>query len=209
MPPIELDDLLEKLPQSLADQIRPPLFPLVYTKAIDNKEVLVVQVFPGSQKPYFLASDGIKKGVYVRIGTHTRRAEGETLEELHLFRNHLTYDEAPITACKRSDLDLTLLPPALRSEKALFSLDLSRRDEYTGEAHPTRGAVLMLYRNPEKYVPEAEVIVSKMRGSEGRSTIETQTLTGPVPTQADQALDLLAEWLGKESVLKKGQIGLR
>jgi len=91
--PQTIDTLLERLPVSLADRIQPPLYPQIFEKNIEDKELLIIQVFPGNQKPYFIASEGIEKGVYIRVGAHTRRAAGETLEELRLLRQRMGYDE--------------------------------------------------------------------------------------------------------------------
>ncbi len=201
-----LDHLLETLPQSLADQITPALIPNVYTRTIDKKELLIIRVFPGSQKPYFLTSEGAEKGVYVRVGAHTRRAEGSLLEELRLMRSHMSYDEAPVTNCPITALELSLLPPTLRSKKALFSLDLYHQDPHTGQVSPTRGAVLMLCEEPTKYVSGAETIISRMRGESGRDTIESHDLTGPLVAQAEQAMDILGRWLGTNPKLSRSRM---
>lgn len=205
LPSTEIEELLERLPISLADQISPALLPLLFSRTIDGKEVLVIQVFPGPQKPYYLTQEGLERGVYIRVGSHTRRAEGELLEELRLQKLHIGYDEAPLPPCPTNELDLSLLPASLRSEKALYSLDILKRDPTSGEVHPSRGAVLMLHKTPEKYIPEAEIIISRMRGNSGRSTIESHTLSGPLPVQAEQGLELLLRWLGQEPELKKGR----
>jgi predicted HTH transcriptional regulator len=49
--PDEIEHLLERVPVSLADQIQPPIFPQMFEKHIDGKEVLVIQVFPANQRP--------------------------------------------------------------------------------------------------------------------------------------------------------------
>jgi ATP-dependent DNA helicase RecG len=193
--PILLEELLDRIPISIADQVRPPIFPLIYTRMIDGAEVLVVQVYPGMQKPYYLAVEGVLKGVYIRVGAHTRRAEGGELEELSLFSRRMTYDEAPVVDCPLSDLDLTPLPKSLRSEKGLLSLDVISRDPHTGHVHPTKGGVLMLHSEPQRFIPEAEIIVSRMRGTHGRDTAETHLIQGSLPEQADRCAEILLAWL--------------
>jgi len=195
--PDKVEELLEKIPVSLADQIQPPVFPHLYEKSIDDKEALIVQVFPANLRPCFIAAEGIERGVYIRVGAHTRRARGEVLEELRLLRRHVMYDEAPMPECPFSELNASSLPVSLRSEKALHALGVFRHDSVTGGKTPLRGAVLMLHPNPERYVPEAYVVVSRMRGDRGRHTIETQDLTGSAAHQADAAVATLERWLGK------------
>ncbi len=208
IPPSEIDLLLEKLPVSLADQIQPPLFPQVFEKTIDDKEVLIIQVFPGGQRPYFISSEGMEKGVYIRVGSHTRRAEGELLEELRLQRHRLSYDEALVLACSPKELMVKVLPSSLRSQKALMSMDLIRNDPFTGDIYPTRGGILMLHENPEKYVPEAYTILSRMRGNSGRNTIESIEIRGHLSQQSDTIYDVLSGWLSEDlRIVKTRYIG--
>jgi predicted HTH transcriptional regulator len=197
-----IDDLLERLPLSLADTILPAVTPLIYTQTIGDKEVLIIKVFQGMQKPYFIAKEGLNQGIFVRVGAHTRRAEGALLEELLLKQQRLEYDEAPVTRCPLAKLNLSLLPKGLRAEKMLFSLDILHRDQFSGEVAPTRGGVLMLHPHPEQFVPEAEVIISKMRGTEGRETVESHIIQGPIPHQAEACIELLSSWLGIEPRLR-------
>ena len=151
--PERIDEFLERVPHSLADQIQPPVFPQLFEKTIEDKEVLIIQVFPANQKPCFIAAEGMEKGVYIRAGAHTKRAQGEILEELRLLRSRISYDEAPIPECPLTDLNRKMLPHGLHSEKALHSLGIFRHDTFTGKRVPVRGAILMLHSNPERYIP--------------------------------------------------------
>ena len=198
----EIDDLLERLPMSLADLIYPPIFPQVFEKTIDGKEVLIIQVFPGSQKPYLISSAGMEKGVYIRVGSHTRRASGPLLDELRLLRSRILFDEASVPECPLKELRTGLLPSALRTQRALLSLDLIRHDTFSAALYPTRGGILMLHPSPHRYVPEAVIIVSKMRGDKGRDTIETHEISGSLGEQSDSTIALLEEWLARDHDLQ-------
>ena len=199
----DIDVLLERLPVSMADCIQPSFSPRIFEQTVHDKEVLVVEVFPGHQKPYFIESEGIEKGVYVRVGAHTRRAGGEMLEELRLLRSRCGYDEQPVPACTFKELDVSPLPLPLRSEKSLLSLDVIRYDPFSGALHPTRAGILMFHPDPERYVPEATIIASRMRGDTGRDTIETHEINGPLPDQLKNAVAFIEEWLGRNPGLKK------
>ncbi len=196
-----VDMLLERLPVSLADRIQPPLFPQIFQKNIENKEVLVIQVFPGNQKPYFIASEGIEKGVYIRVGAHTRRAAGETLDEMRLLRMRMGYDEQPVPSCDRNELDVSSLPGSMQTGKGLISLDILKVDTTNGTLYPTRGGILMFHHEPHKYISEAYIICSRMRGSKGRDTIESHEITGALPRQLEHSAELLESWLGREPSL--------
>lgn len=196
LPPTEIDTLLERIPVSLADRIQPALFPQTYEKTIDGKEVLVIQVYPGTQKPYFVSAEGMEKGVYIRVGAHTRRASGEVLEDLRLLRSRMGYDEQILSTCPINEMDFGRLSHSMKSEKSLLSLEVVRTDPFSGKSHATRGGILMFHSTPEKYVPEAFVICSRMRGNQGRDTIESHEITGSLPDQLELAIAQLETWLG-------------
>ncbi len=65
-----------------------------------------------------------------------------------------------------------------------------------------RGSILVLHPSPDKYVPEAYSIVSRMRGDKGRNTIESHDVMGPIPEQGDTIMAILEQWLGREPALK-------
>jgi len=195
--PERIDELMERLPVSLADRIQPPVFPQLYGRSVDDCEVLVVHVFPCGQKPCFIASEGIERGVYVRVGAHTRRAAGAVLEDLRLWRSRMTYDEAPLPGCPAGELATEAAPAVLRTKRGLLSLGVLRHDPFSGTATPTRGGVLMLHPAPDRYVPEAYTVISRMRGDKGRNTFESHDVQGPVPEQADRAAAILAQWLDR------------
>lgn len=200
--PSETDSLLEKLPVSIVDRIQPSVFPQVFERTIEGKEVVVVQVFPGSQKPYFIASEGMEKGVYIRVGAHTRRASGEVLEELRLLRSHVGYDQAPVPECQPDELDLSRLPAHLRANKVLLSFEALKHDRFSGALLPSRGGILMLHPQPQQYVNEAFLVASKMRGNSGRDTLESHEITGSLGDQLEKTLALLETWLAVEPRLK-------
>jgi len=204
--PDEIDDLLERIPVSLADQIQPPIFPHLFEKTMDDKEVLVLRVFPANLRPCFLASEGVDKGVYIRVGAHTRKAQGEILEELRLLRSRMNYDEVPIQECSLDSLNTTALPATLRTEKGMHSLGIFRHDSLTGAKVPVRGAILMLHPEPERLVPEAYVVLSRMRGEKGRNTVASLDIKGSIPHQADTALAQLEEWLGRNPSLNGARL---
>ncbi|MBF0197409.1 MAG: putative DNA binding domain-containing protein [Planctomycetes bacterium] len=197
-----IDELSEKLNTTLYDLISPPIFPQIYEQNIEGKSCLVIRVFPGNQKPYFINSEGIEKGVYLRIGPHTRRASDEMLEELKLQRRRLTYDEEPLLDIGFGELDLSPLPKALLSENSIGSLDLFEYDRLNGEKRPRRGAVLMFHPEPHKWVREAYVIISRMAERTGRKTIESHDIYGPLPLQSEAVLELLCQWLGQNYTLR-------
>ncbi len=52
----------------------------------------VVEVPASAQTPYYIKSEGLEKGVYVRVGATTRVASPEKVRELQLKGQNTTFD---------------------------------------------------------------------------------------------------------------------
>ena len=82
IPDDELFVLEERISNHIFSQCSPAIIPEIYVQAVEGKNLIVVEVFPGSHKPYYLKTKGKHKGTYVRIGSYVKQASGETLSVL-------------------------------------------------------------------------------------------------------------------------------
>jgi ATP-dependent DNA helicase RecG len=95
-----LDDYLDRISNIIHDNVYPMLIPELYTYKIENKTVIVVQVYPGNTPPYYIKSEGKQKGTYVRVGKTNKTADTEMLQELQRRSLNKTFDE---DICKEAD----------------------------------------------------------------------------------------------------------
>lgn len=66
----------------------------IHLEVIENKNVIVVTVKPGSHKPYYLSDKGIKpSGVYVRYGSTSVPASEEAIKQMLLKNSKSTFEE--------------------------------------------------------------------------------------------------------------------
>lgn len=77
----------------ISDRCSPNILPEIYTVAIHDKLILVVEFFRGNLLPYFIKSKGSQDGVYIRIGATNRQAEYQNILELQRQRQHISFDE--------------------------------------------------------------------------------------------------------------------
>lgn len=148
IPDNELFPLEEKISNYIFDRCTPAIIPEIYIQAAIGKHLLVVEIFPGSQKPYYLKSKGKHKGTYVRIGSTNRAASQEMLESLERDKRKISFDAIPVYDLSPEDLDLKRFKEdyknasghALNKEKLKnIGLLVSERDT----SHPTHAAVLI------------------------------------------------------------------
>ncbi len=65
----------------------------IYTYAIEDTNVLVIEVYPSQIKPYFIKSMGKINGTYIRVGATNKKADIEYIQELERQRLNLSFDE--------------------------------------------------------------------------------------------------------------------
>lgn len=94
-------------PNSLYDSTTPSLIAQIYEQNINMKSVLIIEIPPSPKKPYFLKSKGVKDGTYIRVGSSTRLATTETIEDLTREAQRISYDEELVHA------DLSILSKEL------------------------------------------------------------------------------------------------
>ena len=60
------------------------IVPDIYMQTIEDKTVIVVDIVEGAQKPYYIKSEGIDAGTYIRVAGTTRPADEYMIQELRL-----------------------------------------------------------------------------------------------------------------------------
>lgn len=192
------DRLYDEFPNSLYDSVSPTLLPQVYEKRIEDRSVLIIQIPLSPKKPYYMKSDGFPNGVYVRIGSSTRRASPDYIEDLVREGSRLNFDEEPI----QRDIGIfsqKLLQQFYDKEPKVNRLLADKVITSSGVTHdaynPTVTGVLFFTDDPHTYLPEASVICTSFRGDSGRDIIQKQELVGPLDKLADDSYSLVHAWL--------------
>ena len=72
----------ERLCSLIADAIEPRLVPNVEIMTVEDKTLLMVDVFLSNSRPHYLKAEGVETGVYVRLGSTNRQADPELTGEL-------------------------------------------------------------------------------------------------------------------------------
>lgn len=64
------DDVLEipdKISNIIYDSCYPAIIPEIFVENVNGKNVIIIEVFPGNLKPYYLKNKGKFKGTYIRV----------------------------------------------------------------------------------------------------------------------------------------------
>lgn len=152
----------------------------------EGKSLLVVEVFPGSYKPYYLKAKGKHQGTYIRIGSTNKQASQEILEELERQRRNVSFDSLPAYDVAWHELDLTgFLTDYSRAtgrtleETPLKNLGLLIREREN--SHPSNAAILLSdspYR--KRLFPFAKIECARFKGTTPHVFIDQATIDPPI-----------------------------
>lgn len=85
----------DSIANSIDDLIEPQVAPRIRVEELNGRDVVVMEVQPGTATPYHLRGRDLKRGTYVRMGATTRPADEAALRELALRGSSQSYDEQP------------------------------------------------------------------------------------------------------------------
>ncbi|MCP1662143.1 MULTISPECIES: AlbA family DNA-binding domain-containing protein [Methanocalculus] len=157
----------ERLCSLIADSIAPGLVPEIELVSINNKTLLAVEVYPGSQRPYYLKKEGPFDGVYVRLGSTNRKADQELISELRRSVSGISFDEMPLPDLTGDDLDTDAARRQFRGQRDLTDeeiLTLKLLVPVQGKLVPTTGGMLLFGKKREYYFPDAWIQCGRFIG---------------------------------------------
>lgn len=188
-----LDDE-ERLCNMIADAIEPRLVPSIEMVSIEDKTLLVVEVFLSGSRPHFIKSEG-PQGVYVRLGSTNRRADRELIDELKRGVQGAVFDETPLPELTIDALDLDAARKLFEDtraldEKSLLTLKLLKRDQ--GRTVPTIGGLLLFGKEErEMRFPDAWVQCGRFIGTDKADIFDHTEITDHLPVAAERVIEFL------------------
>lgn len=181
----------ERLCSMIADSIVPRLVPSIEMITVEDKTLLIVQVFLSGSRPHFLVSEGPEKGVYVRLGSTNRQADRELIAELGRSVEGVGFDEMAMPELSVDDLDIEAARHLFGDsrkldEKNLITLKLLTHHQ--GRLVPTKGAVLLFGRERLMHFPYAWIQCGRFFGTEKIDIFDHIEIDQPLPKAVDEVM---------------------
>ncbi|MEA3335425.1 MAG: helix-turn-helix domain-containing protein [Chloroflexota bacterium] len=185
-PPVSQEKAMEAI--LMAD---PPLvLPVPEVVQLDGVALLVVHVPPGLSHVYNL------KGRYLtREGKANRQLTTTELRGLLQNRGNVSFESLPVREATLEDLNesqagrylerLAGLTASSMSDALLSRGCLRRTDE--GTLVPTYAGILLFGRNPQQYLPSAEIIAVRYAGTSMGDEFVREDIKGTLPEQIRRA----------------------
>jgi len=176
----------QRITSCIFDLCAPSIVPEIYFQSVENKSLLVVEIYPGAQKPYGIKKSGRPKEVYIRVGASNRKASAETIEALERQRRKVSFDALTAYGCPAEDVDLSHLKKAFKAQTGrnigktqLINMGLFQKEQ--GRQCPTNAA-LLLSESPalKKFFPYAKIECARFKGTDRRIFLDQATIEGPI-----------------------------
>ena len=89
----EVFSMIHTITNVISDTVEPQLVPNITCSTVCGKCIIIVEIYPGNHRPYYIKSIGKEKGTYIRIAGSTRHVDSIQLKELELQGMNQSYDE--------------------------------------------------------------------------------------------------------------------
>ena len=200
--------IFNDFPNSLYDSASPALIAQIYEQNFGEHSVLIIEVPISPRKPYFLKSKGVSKGTYIRVGSSTRLATDEYIEDLIREAHRIYYDEEIIQG-SIENLSKELLHDfycAKITKKRLLADKIIAHKANKELYSPTVAGILMFSETPQNYLPESLIRCTRFQGINGRDILRTEDITGTLEQQAEESFKLILNWLATQYELKGAKL---
>ena len=93
MPKENIFSTMDDIANVIIDSCEPKIIPRMSIMSVEDKSLIVVNILPGMMTPYYIKSQGTKKGVYLRVAGTTRHAEIYQIQELIMNGSNRSFDQ--------------------------------------------------------------------------------------------------------------------
>lgn len=200
----EVLDLPDRISNIIYDNCYPTIIPEIYIKNIEGKNILVVEIYPGNLKPYYIKSKNKLKGTYIRVGATNRPADKEVIIELERQKRNVSFDEEILYDYNLDQLDLK---PFMNDCSELIGKEINENDlvnlkllrEENGIKYATNALIFLADKN--NYYDYSRIKCAKFKGDNVNEFIDQKEFSGPLYEQI-----INAEKFAKTYIAKKGTI---
>lgn len=200
IPQEQVFEKADSISNAIMDSCEPMIdFDIMY-QTIEEKTIIIVQVYPGKKRPYYLKSEGTDNGVYIRVPGSTRLADDYIVKELEFQGANKCYDQMvavgeTVTKEQIEDLCEIMYQYALNqcqtreerkavkpvSQKNLISWGLLEKQE--NKLLPTNGFMLLTKNS----FPSATIQCAVFKGTNRAVFLDRKEYEGPLYEQIDEA----------------------
>lgn len=89
----EVFKIMDGITNAISDMCYPQIFPNIGIDTIDDKCIIVIEIYPGANRPYYIKSLGKEAGTFIRVSGTSRPADDAIIKDLELQGTNHSFDE--------------------------------------------------------------------------------------------------------------------
>jgi len=208
-------EAIQKKILELGHKILPNYFPIVQPYVLQDQHILVLWCPAGDNRVYTAGTlgKGAAREPYVRVGSNSVEARGETLRRLQELTARIPFDDRLNNRASIADLDLGLIQAHLQEvksdlyeeSKAMPFEDLCRTmliaKGGNEDIRPVNVGLLFFSKEPQKYFDRSWIELVWHQDRSGSNYKETY-FKGPLQHQLKDALSFIKTNILTEQVIK-------
>ena len=199
----------------------PAYHPKLFIEEIDNKQIIVLWIPGGSNRPYQVPEQvtaTVKRSFYfIRKYANSVKANLEEQQELIALANQIPFDDRSNTQAKVENISMLLLKDYLVNIKSKLAEQVGKQSDLDvlkqmvlvsgPDEHifPRNVGLMMFSDNPEKYFPSTQVEIVHFPNGEAEAFTEYDPIKGPIPSQIKRTLEFLTTNFLKEKITKSAE----
>ena len=203
----EVFQKMDAITNAISDSCEPQITPNIAVQEIDGKAIIVVEILPGMQRPYYIKSQGILAGTYIRVAGTTRHAERYRVQELILEGTNRSFDQMERAQTVTEEEIAAFCDKLYRHALELAETDTAKAQiqkvgknqllswkllvEQSGAYHPTNGYLLL--DGDLKEFPDAAIQCAVFKGSVRDIFITRKEFTGPIYEQIEDVYNFVLQ----------------
>ena len=196
---------IDAITTAISDSCEPVVIPDVYLQTIEDKTIIIAEISPGKQRPYYIKSMGIKDGTYIRVSGTSRPAGRDLTAEMYyedegrsydkVIRRDLTVTDEEIAELCRQMKEVAIANGKSKTQKeavkditknVLLSWGLLAEAE-DGSIHPTNGYVFLLGK--DEFL--SHIQCGMFKGKTRAVFVDKREYSGPLWQQIDDSFQFV------------------
>lgn len=200
----EVFKIMDNITNTISDMCYPQIFPNIGVDTVDGKSIIVIEIYPGASRPYYIKSLGKEVGTYIRVSGTSRPADEAILKDLELQGTNHSFDEMVCVEQKYDGDNAEKLCAAIKRYMVEAARTKSEKEKVKdvmvqnlvnwgvlkkldGALVPTNAFVLLT----NNIFPFAKIQCALFKGTERVVFIDKRDFDGPLYEQIEEAYEFV------------------
>ena len=184
----------ERLTNAITDSIAPLIIPDIDIISYKNKQLVLLNV-PHSAGPYYIKSNGLEKGVFIRFGSTNRLADEEARRSLKDYARNVYFDEKPFIEAEPENLDWQTMHKVFKEVQRTITPQKAKQlvlvVRHNKKDHPSNGGMILFGKERLQHFPDAMIRCARFLGTSKVTLLDQLDIETYLPLAIGEALNFV------------------